>query len=86
VTATSSNLEERARLLELEAELQRKTLRASFDTLHGAKGITWALAGASLASRLAIVHKAKVAGYALIAARLLFRARRVLRDRKRLPR
>ena len=86
MTATPSNLKERAKLLELEAELQRKTLRASLDTLYSAKGITWALAGASLASRLAIVHKAKVAGYALIAGRLLLRARRALRDRKRLPR
>lgn len=86
MTATPSNLEERAKLLDLEAELQRRTLRASLDTLQAARGITWALAGASLASRLAIVHKAKVAGYALIAARLLFRARRARRDRKRLPR
>lgn len=86
MTATRSNLEERARLLEIEAQLQRQTLRATLDTLASARGITWALAGASLASRLAFVHKAKVAGYALIAGRLLLRARRVLRDRKRLPR
>jgi len=86
VTATPLNLEERAKLLEVEAELQRRTLRASLDTLQAAKGITWALAGASLARRLAIVHKAKVAGYALIGTRLLFRARRALRDRKLLPR
>lgn len=81
-----SNLKERAKLLELEAELQRKTLRASLDTLYSAKGITWALAGVSLASRLTIVHKAKFAGYALLAGRLLLRARRAHRDRKRLPR
>jgi len=77
---------ERAKLLELEAELQRRTLRESLDTLTGAKGITWALAGVSLASRLTILRRAKWAGYALLAGKLVLRLRRARRDRKRLPR
>jgi len=86
VTVKPSSPAERAKLLELEAELQRRTLRESLDTLTGAKGITWALAGVSLASRLTILRRAKWAGYALLAGKLVLRLRRARRDRKRLPR
>lgn len=89
MTAKPLNPDERAKLLEFEAELQRRTLRASIDTLYAAKGVTWALAGASLVTKLTGVHKlrkAKWAGYALLAGRALLKARRVRRDRKRLPR
>ncbi len=86
MTVKPSSPAERAKLLELEAELQRRTLRESLDTLTGAKGITWALAGVSLASRLTILRRAKWAGYALLAGKLVLRLRRVRRDRKRLPR
>lgn len=79
-----SSLESRARLLELEAELQRRTLRASVDTLAAAKGITWVLAGVSLATRLTALRRAKWAGYALLAGQLLLKWRRARRDRKRL--
>ena len=68
MTAKPSSLEDRAKLLELEAELQRRTLRASVDTLAGARGITWVLAGASLATKLTVLRRAKWAGYALLAA------------------
>jgi hypothetical protein len=81
VTAKRSSLAERAKLLELEAELQRRTLRASVDTLAGARGITWLLAGVSLVAKLGVVRKMKWAGYALLADQLLFRWRRVRRDR-----
>ena len=84
MTAKPSSLEDRAKLLELEAELQRRTLRASVDTLAGARGITWVLAGASLATKLAVLRRAKWAGYALLAAQLAFKWRRARRDRKRL--
>ncbi|MBV6424327.1 MAG: hypothetical protein NAOJABEB_02137 [Steroidobacteraceae bacterium] len=86
MTVKPSSPAERAKLLELEAELQRRTLRESLDTLTGAKGITWALAGVSLASRLTILRRAKWAGYALLAGKLVLRLRRARRDRKRLPR
>ncbi|HQW07623.1 MAG TPA: hypothetical protein PLK05_00455 [Steroidobacteraceae bacterium] len=85
MTAKPSSLEDRAKLLELEAELQRRTLRASVDTLAGARGITWVLAGASLATKLTVLRRAKWAGYALLAAQLAFKWRRARRDRKRLP-
>ena len=85
VTAKPSSLEERAKLLELEAELQRRTLRASIDTLASARGVTWMLAGASLVTKLAVLRRAKWTGYALLAARLAFKWRRARRDRKRLP-
>ncbi|MBV6417838.1 MAG: hypothetical protein CMLOHMNK_02614 [Steroidobacteraceae bacterium] len=81
-----SSLEERAKLLELEAELQRRTLRASVDTLAGAKGITWVLAGASLVSRATVLRRAKWTSYALLAGQLLLKWRRRRRDRKRLTR
>ncbi len=86
MTVKPSSPAERAKLLELEAELQRRTLRESLDTLTGAKGITWALAGVSLASRLTVLRRAKWAGYALLAGKLVLRLRRARRDRKRLPR
>ncbi len=85
MTAKRSNLENRAKLLELEAELQRRTLRGSIDTLAGAKGLTWVLAGASLVGRLSALRRVKWAGYALLAAQAAFRWRRARRDRKRLP-
>lgn len=85
MTVKPSSPAERAKLLELEAELQRRTLRESLDTLTGAKGITWALAGVSLASRLTVLRRAKWAGYALLAGKLVLRLRRARRDRKRLP-
>lgn len=85
MTAKPSSLEDRAKLLELEAELQRRTLRASVDTLAGARGITWVLAGASLATKLTVLRRAKWAGYALLAGRLFFKWRRARLDR-RLPR
>ena len=84
MTAKPSSLEDRAKLLELEAQLQRRTLRASVDTLAGARGITWVLAGASLATKLTVLRRAKWAGYALLAAQLAFKWRRARRDRKRL--
>lgn len=83
--AKSLTPDERTKLLELEAELQRHTLRATLDTLHGAKGITWALAGVSLVTRFTVMRKARLTGYALIAGRMLLRARRARRDRKRPP-
>ncbi|MGD9598748.1 MAG: hypothetical protein AB7G76_00405 [Steroidobacteraceae bacterium] len=86
MTAKPSSPAERAQLLELEAELQRRTLRASLDTLTGARGITWVLAGVSLASRLTFLRRAKWTGYALLAGRLALRLRRARPDRKRLPR
>ena len=85
MTAKPLSLEDRAKLLELEAELQRRTLRASVDTLAGARGITWVLAGASLVTKLTVLRRAKWAGYALLAAQLAFKWRRARRDRKRLP-
>lgn len=85
MTAKLSSLENRAKLLELEAELQRRTLRASVDTLAGAKGITWVLAGASLLGRVTVLRRAKWTGYALLVAQFAFNWRRARRDRKRLP-
>jgi len=85
VTAKPSSLEERAKLLELEAELQRRTLRASADALAAARGLTWVLAGASLVTRLTVMRRAKWAGYGLLATQLLLKWRRARRDRKRLP-
>ena len=83
VTAKPSSLEERAKLLELEAELQRRTLRASIDTLAGARGITWVLAGASFAAKLSVLRRAKWTGYALLGTQLLLKWRRARRGRIR---
>lgn len=75
-----STLEERTKHLELEAALQRQTLRASVETLRSASLVTWGLAGASLVGKVAVVNKAKWFGYALILGRVLLDRRRTRRQ------
>lgn len=75
-----SSLEERTKHLELEAALQRQTLRATVETLRSASLVTWGLAGASLVGKVAVVNKAKWLGYALILGRVLLNRRRTKRQ------
>jgi transketolase C-terminal domain/subunit len=71
-----SNLEQRAQLLELEAALQRQTLRASIDAVRDAKAVTLGLAGAAIVSRAVGISRFGWIGYALLAAKLLLGRRR----------